>query len=77
MPIIPNPIPAMTIRSLGARRPSSPRAEARTIVGKAAIPAAAAVAFFMNSRRRIERSLGMAFVLLEGLEISSLVSGLN
>ena len=45
-PIMPKPMPAMTIRSDGATAPPLPRAEALTMVGKpatAAAPATAAV----------------------------------
>jgi hypothetical protein len=50
-PCIPKPTPAITIRSLGARVPSRPRAEARTIVGNAAAPATAIGTFFKKSLR--------------------------
>ena len=50
MPCMPKPIPAMTILSLGAGLPARPSAEARTIVGKPAAPAAAREAVLRNSR---------------------------
>ena len=53
MPIMPKPMPAMTMRLDGATAPWRPRADAETMVGKPATPAAAIGSVFRNWRRFI------------------------